>query len=72
MSEQHIRIIDGQEVIRGSREYWRLVAVHGVPEDDADAVTCEHDSGYGPCGRYRQWGFGKCKNGGKITFSDEE
>lgn len=64
------RTINGQTVLRGSRDYWRLVAIYGVPEQDRDAITCESDAGHGPCGTYHDWADGTCKHGHEITFSE--
>jgi hypothetical protein len=32
------------------------------------AVTCEGDSGYGPCGMYRDWAGGTCARGHEIEI----
>lgn len=53
------------------RLYWGHVENYGVPPVDRDAITCEGDSGYGPCGTYSDWGNGRCKSGHKITFDKE-
>lgn len=59
----------GQKPRRGTPEYWDLVSQYGVPHIDRDRITCEGDSGHGPCGRYRQWYDGMCARGHPITFT---
>lgn len=31
-----------------------------------DAITCEGDAGYGPCGTYLDWADGHCRDGHEI------
>lgn len=56
---------------RGTKGYWASVAKYGVPLADRGEMTCEGDSGNGPCGTYRDWGKGFCRKGHKIQFNDE-
>jgi len=35
-------------------------------------VTCEGDSGYGPCGTYIDWTDGTCANGHQIEMIVDE
>ena len=35
---------------------------------DMDLLTCEGDQGHGPCGRYTDWGNGKCSRGHEIEM----
>lgn len=51
--------------------YWESVA-NGVPLEDRDRITCEGDTGYGPCGTYRDWSLGLCAQGHPIFFEEEE
>jgi len=36
------------------------------------ALTCEGDSGYGPCGTYLEWTDGRCACGHEIEIADAE
>lgn len=60
----------GTEQFRRMRVYWQHVASWGVPHADRDAITCEGDNGYGPCGQYTDWGKGRCREGHKIEFAE--
>lgn len=60
----------GRPLKRGSRSYWQRAAQYGVPHADRESITCQGDSGYGPCGIYTQWASGKCSRGHKIEFKD--
>lgn len=62
----------GKKFKRGSKRYWEFVATYGVPREDRDRITCEADTGHGPCGRYRDWGRGRCAAGHPIVFLEDE
>ena len=46
-------------------ERMRLAGERGVEDL---AVTCEGDTGYGPCGTYHDWTDGTCRDGHEIEI----
>jgi hypothetical protein len=53
------------------KSYWETVSKYGVPVEDRDRITCEGDTGHGPCGTYRDWGLGMCAKGHTIEFEED-
>ncbi len=51
-----------------------LAAGEGIPAEHPmhDRITCEGDTGYGPCGTYRDWADGRCAEGHRIEIEIED
>jgi hypothetical protein len=65
-------IANHKEDAMRDKSYWETVSKYGVPVEDRDRLTCEGDTGHGPCGTYRDWGRGVCAKGHLIFIEGDD